>query len=413
MADLSFKAFKAIDSKVLHPIALATCLLATAPQVLATEIEKQHLYSGALDGRPLVLRIFEGRRPYPLEDLAGVTAQYFFQADGKLVTLRDSGDGWLEECGVEYHQRIQCKAGGTLWRIIQGGGDGVELVRQETGTSTTTVFPMRAIAEGASDPLCEGLEVRGKRQTMGGISFAWVTDPRSGVKVVKLLGGLPRAKLNEFNRQRSAELKKLSCEELEMLPYGGGTENKKEVQFASKRYLSVGGTVSFYSGGTTGNQSYEVDTYDLVSLKAIRAGSLFKSVRDAKPTGANGTFPLRIKGPPRNLEDLVWQEGWKRARNWPSPKFRAVEHADYSQPPFDDYRENYALYFWFDLFSTCEWDDDDRPLSCWLDSSENNFRAQLTRKGVAIVFNEYKNLGAFTIPWDKAAVVLRPGVTLK
>lgn len=252
---------------------------------------------------------------------------------------------------------------------------------------------------------------------MGGISFAWVTDPRSGAKVVKLLGGLPVAKLKEFNRQRSAQLQALSCEELEMLPYGGGTENAKEVHFASKKFLSVGGTVGFYSGGTTGNQDHDVETYDLVSLRPIRAEELFKSVRDtdSKPTQTNRRYPLMIEGTPRNLEDLIWQEGWKLTKKWPNLTLEEMGEAanDPTDQRHSDIGEKWALYLWFGGYSTCEWDDQDRPVRCSLDSDDFGTKVMLTRKGLAVLVYGGKNLGDFLIPWNRAAAVLRPGVTLK
>lgn len=412
-----FCVFKWLDSKALCTIGLAACLFSTAPKVLATGIEKQRLYSGVFEGRSLVLRIFGGRRPYPLEDLAGVLAQYFFQADGKLVTLRERDGGWLEECDVQYHGRIQCKSDGVLWRVVPREGGSLDLVRRGAGESTSTVPTMRELADGADNPLCDGPAVKGKPQTIGGITFSLLKDPRSSARVPMLLGGLPRAKLDQFNRLRARELTVLSCEELELLPYGGGTEDERVVQFASKKYLSWGGRIGAYSGGTTGNQAYSVVTYDLTDLTVVRAESLFKGI-ETKPFSAAGAYPLRMEGRPRNLEELVWQQVRAKAKRWPWPVRQADERLDPSEPTSLDEIDNGLLYRWFDNESTCEWDDRDRidrdrPLRCWLEPGENNFQAMLTNKGLAILFQQGRNLGWLTIPWRQASAVLRPGVTLK
>lgn len=401
-----------------RPMRLSTILLAFVLIGMkdASAAGEPTVWTGTLAGKQIVWRALDGPssfEQYSVPAGTGATAQYFYRAHGKYITLKDRGDGWLLECMTTF-SGTECDRPTGMWRLLSRNSREItaEWKASEFGpTAPVVLSPTNVRGEDAWQRLLgDGQRKTSSTIHKNGVGYSVLSDPRSGARVPLLVSGLSEDAMARFNELRRAELQRFSAARLDNQSYGGDESDESAVRYVSRRWMTWAGGGGGYYGGAHPIWAWSVVTYDLSTGKSFDARDIFRSSLNPEP-GNVKNVTIDMKAVPNTLEGLVLRSAYALAMKWDGSKGRPAD-ADC----FDD---------WLAQLADCEMDDRDHPIVCTLRTNRVITRLEvagltpmLTHAGLAVVSNNTSEAARscrgimITIPWNEAKLVLAPGVVL-
>jgi hypothetical protein len=257
-----------------------SCIVALALGVASAHAEEPPptVYVGQLAGKSIVLT-FSQLDGFDSDNKAEVKARYFYRHIGTIIPIVRQEDGSLQEC-VERFNWVECDKPTGIWSIpvpedARMGPETITAQWRNKAQATPTSITLKKFSSN-KQPSDAWTTLLGTGPThyagvtqLNGLRAAFLTDKRSGAKVLQLLSGFSADIQDRFNAARRAELITLAARRLENHSLDGGEEESKKVVFLSPNVVAFAGNSGGYYGGAHGLYGYGSTTYQVTTNKIV------------------------------------------------------------------------------------------------------------------------------------------------